>query len=62
MTNAKQYLVDLINQQPDTSTTDEIVRALAVDLVLRRNKDAQRFGAAEKLTEKPSWHSRLRRH
>ena len=62
MTEAKKYLVELINQQPDTSTTDDIVRALAVDLVIRRNKDAQRFTGREELLEKPSWRRNLRRH
>ncbi len=62
MTEAKKYLVELINSQPDTSTTDDIVKALAVDLVIRRNKDAERFGGREDLVEKPSWRRNLRRH
>ncbi len=62
MTEAKKYLVDLINQQPDTSTTDDIVKALAVDLVIRRNKDAEGFGARESLVEESSWRRNLRRH
>ncbi len=62
MTEAKKYLVELINRQPDTSTTDDIVKALAVDLVIRRNKDAERFGVRESLVEQPSWRRNLRRH
>ncbi len=62
MTEAKKYLVELINRQPDTSTTDDIVKALAVDLVIRRNKDAERFGARESLVEQSSWRRNLRRH
>ena len=62
MTEAKKYLVDLIKQQPDASSTDDIVRALAVDLVIRRNKDAQRFEGREDSLEKPSWRRNLRRH
>lgn len=62
MTEAKKYLVELINRQPDASTTDDIVRALAVDLVMRRNKDAQRFAGREAIAEKPSWRRNLRRH
>ncbi len=62
MTEAKKYLVELIKQQPDGSSTDDIVRALAVDLVIRRNKDAQRFAGREALGEKPIWRRNLRRH
>ena len=62
MTDAKKYLVELIRQQPDASSTDDIVRALAVDLVIRRNKDAQRFAGPEELLEKSSWRRNLRRH
>ncbi|MEM8682844.1 MAG: hypothetical protein AAGF72_05390 [Pseudomonadota bacterium] len=62
MTDAKKYLVNLIKQQPDASTTDEIVRALAVDLVIRRNREAQRFADGDVLAQKPDWQRHLRRH